>query len=71
MTEEEKIELFKNHLGEYYEILDDLRKKLVRFDLSFVMAWNSVLRAEFLNLKGMTYDEYKKEAKENRYSGRT
>ena len=63
MSEGEKVEFFKKHLGKFYEILDNLRKQPVRFDTSFVLAWNSALRAEFLNLTGMTYEEFLRELK--------
>ena len=63
MSEEEKVKFFKKHLGKFYEILDNLRKQPVKYDTSFVLAWNSDLRAEFLNLTGMTYEEFLRELK--------
>ena len=67
MTEQERIEFYEKTLGkELYKALLTKAKQAYKRNLSTALLWNTILRSEFLKLTGMTYEEYKKEAKENR-----
>lgn len=67
MTEQERIQFYEKTLGkEAYSLLLVRSKMPCKRNLSTALLWNSILRSEFLKLTGVTYEEYKTEAKKSR-----
>ncbi|NLH62077.1 MAG: hypothetical protein GX452_11805 [Ignavibacteriales bacterium] len=62
LSEEEKKQLLIKIISQ--DLYDELYRKSrepVKFNFEFVSLWNHLLRTEFLNMTGMTYEEFLKE----------